>query len=184
MASYNSPNKGFTLIELLVVISIISLLTSGILAAITSAREKARDVRRVQEINSLIETIDRYFQDNNRPPGQDDVNGTHIDQDCDNDIKSDLAGKGYYSIMPTDPGGSDCSDNSNNAQFYGWDSSRCGENYCISINTLETEWALETLSEKYGYPISGGKVRDQTCGGQANIDQADFNHCFADEWGL
>lgn len=45
--------KGFTLIELLVVLSIISLLSSIGLAAINSARAKARDVKRVSDLRQV-----------------------------------------------------------------------------------------------------------------------------------
>ena len=57
------PNKksGFTLIELLVVVSIISLLASIIFASITSARSKAKDARRRQELHSIQNAMELYF---------------------------------------------------------------------------------------------------------------------------
>jgi prepilin-type N-terminal cleavage/methylation domain-containing protein len=64
-------NKGFTLIELLVVISIISLLSSVVLASVASAREKARDAVTVQNIKQLTLAIEQYKDDNGFYPGQD-----------------------------------------------------------------------------------------------------------------
>lgn len=178
----NNRAAGFTLIELLVVLSIISLLSSVIIASITSARERARDAQRVSEINSLIRTIDLYFQDQQEVPGMSDTGGTSVSANCSSDLRNDLTSEGYYSVMPTDPAQQSCGTDQDDF-FYGWDSTRCEEYYCVSINRLETDWAKEQLSNTYGYPIDAeGKVRDQTCGAQANIDTADFNHCLEDQW--
>jgi len=55
--------KGFTLIELLVVISIISLLSSVVLAALTEARSRARDARALSEINEIRNALELYRVD-------------------------------------------------------------------------------------------------------------------------
>ena len=60
--------KGFTLIELLVVISIIGLLSSIILASLNNARVKARDVRRLGDMNSLRNALEIYYSTNNAYP--------------------------------------------------------------------------------------------------------------------
>lgn len=57
--------KGFTLIELLVVIAIIALLSSVVLASLNSARAKARDAKRVQDIQQLVRAVSLYASDNN-----------------------------------------------------------------------------------------------------------------------
>ena len=49
----NRLQSGFTLIELLVVIAIIGLLASVILASLGSVQARARDARRIEDINSL-----------------------------------------------------------------------------------------------------------------------------------
>ena len=49
-----SGKKGFTLIELLVVISVISLLSSIVFASLNNARAKARNAKRIQDINQLV----------------------------------------------------------------------------------------------------------------------------------
>jgi len=60
--------KGFTLIELLVVISIISLLASVILVALTGARSKARDTKRRADLRQLATALELYYNDNRNYP--------------------------------------------------------------------------------------------------------------------
>jgi prepilin-type N-terminal cleavage/methylation domain-containing protein len=50
-------HHGFTLIELLVVVSVIGLLSSIILVSLNSARLKARNVRRNEDISQLIKAF-------------------------------------------------------------------------------------------------------------------------------
>lgn len=63
----NSRN-GFTLIELLVVISIIGLLSSVSMAALSTARKKARDARRIHDLVQLRNAYEMYFIDKGAYP--------------------------------------------------------------------------------------------------------------------
>lgn len=56
-------SRGFTLIELLVVISIIALLSSVVLAALSTARMKARDAQRIANAQELIKALEIYAVD-------------------------------------------------------------------------------------------------------------------------
>lgn len=60
--------KGFTLIELLVVIAIVSLLSSIVMATLNSSRSKARDTRRVADINQLKTALELYYDSNKQYP--------------------------------------------------------------------------------------------------------------------
>jgi type II secretion system protein G len=57
--------KGFTLIELLVVIAIIGLLASIVLVSLNSARQKARDSRRLTDIRQVALALELYADTNN-----------------------------------------------------------------------------------------------------------------------
>lgn len=61
-------HKGFTLIELLVVIAIIGILSSVVLASLNTARAKARDVKRKQDIVQLRTALEGYFADTGSYP--------------------------------------------------------------------------------------------------------------------
>lgn len=57
--------KGFTLIELLVVIAIIGILSSVVLASLNSAREKARDAKRISDVKQIQLALELYADSNN-----------------------------------------------------------------------------------------------------------------------
>jgi prepilin-type N-terminal cleavage/methylation domain-containing protein len=59
---------GFTLIELLVVIAIIAMLASIIMASLTSARVKGRDVKRLADMKNFQKALELYYADNMHYP--------------------------------------------------------------------------------------------------------------------
>ncbi len=61
-------SKGFTLIELLVVIAIIAMLASIILASLNTARSKARDAKRIEDLHSIQTALALYYAQNNAYP--------------------------------------------------------------------------------------------------------------------
>lgn len=60
--------QGFTLIELLVVIGIIGLLSTLAVVALSSARQKGRDAKRVSDIKQIQGALDLYAVDRNGYP--------------------------------------------------------------------------------------------------------------------
>src|ERR1035437_1702043 len=61
-------DKGFTLIELLVVVAIIGLLSSVVMASLNSARIKARDAKRAEDIHQIQTAVEMYYNDNGHYP--------------------------------------------------------------------------------------------------------------------
>ena len=174
--------KSFTLIELLVVITIIGLLASVVLVSMKGMRAKTRDTKRLEDLNQLIKAIQIYAETYEEWPGVGDGGGVHISSKCDSDLRNDLKNSGIMEEVPSDPKDADCSDNSDEAFFYGWDSAHCcggclaeGSQtcqMCISINRLETDWARQVLIQKFGL------LKSVDGGSDANIGDADFNYCF------
>lgn len=172
--------SGFSLVELLVVISIISLLTTVIVARVHSVNTKSRDLKRVNDINELIRGIEVYVTQNGEYPGESDLNEVVLSPSCSSDLKSDLLSKGIFNEIPFDsfinntPSG--CAASSwvdvNDEYFYGFDADHEGGDICVSINRLETTWAANLLIEKYG------QLQSVTSGAAANINNAHFNYCF------
>lgn len=60
--------QGFTLIELLVVIAIIGLLSTLAIVALGSARERARDAKRVSDLRQVQTALELYYTENDAYP--------------------------------------------------------------------------------------------------------------------
>jgi len=128
MALFFRKQKGFTLIELLLVISIISLLSTIILATFGEARKQARDAARFQNIQQINTAIQLYISDYGHAPylgsveckETNDAPDTAICEALDyNSNWSTLASElsPYIPSLPRDPCGISCPDASD-TKFY------------------------------------------------------------------
>lgn len=64
----HKKNKGFTLVELLVVLSILALLLTLAVPKYFTSIEKAKDATLKQDLNTLRESLDKYYADNGKYP--------------------------------------------------------------------------------------------------------------------
>lgn len=91
--------RGFTLVELLVVIAIIGLLATIVVASLSTVQNKARDTRRLEDINSLQKAFALYLATHGTYPVA--VATTTIDGS--DSVSLALIGDGSFSTVPRDP---------------------------------------------------------------------------------
>lgn len=105
-------SRGFTLVELLVVIAIIGVLATLLLLQLNTARQKARDARRVADVNQVRSAMELFFDDTGTYPTSTNL-GTftysgktlsdYLSKVPDDPLRSCTAG--VYDGATTDPAG-------------------------------------------------------------------------------
>ena len=91
--------NGFTLIELLVVIAIIGILATIVLVSLNSARQKARDTRRIGDLRQVALALEMYYDDNSTYPSSGGV-CTNATWDT---MATAIEGGDYMTVVPDDP---------------------------------------------------------------------------------
>ena len=89
--------RGFTLIELLVVIAIIGILATIVLVSLNTARQKARDTRRISDMRQVALALEMYYDDNSAYPGDTALANEWVDMD------TAIEAGGYITSVPSDP---------------------------------------------------------------------------------
>lgn len=98
-----NSSRGFTLIELLVVIAIIGVLSAVVLAAMTAARQKGNDARRLSDMQSVVQALELYANDHNgNYPASATGSGCGGSYGCVTDLTGLVTGK-YIPSLPSDP---------------------------------------------------------------------------------
>lgn len=113
--------KGFTLIELLVVIAIIGLLSTLAVVALGSARQKARDSKRLSDLKQVQTALELYYTDNNAyPTAAVAVTLGSTNYACLNASGWAAAGCAtpYMGLVPADPGSNSYAYTSANGSTY------------------------------------------------------------------
>ena len=97
--------RGFTLIELLIVIAIIGLLSTIVVIALNQARQKARDARRLGDMQQIHKALELFYDKYLFYPSSDGQGPGGWETPADGDYITALVTEGLLSAGVRDPGG-------------------------------------------------------------------------------
>ena len=166
--------RAFILIELLVVVSIISLLSSVVLASLNTARAKARDTKRVADMHELRNALELFYTNNNHYPSFTTEGVSNSGEQIGDDngpIEQALAP--YMSTIPRDPS------HDGATYYYAYDSQHCieppgpGAMCDPGASVCSKGWASVISFHKAETNIS--LQRDTCSGSDQDIVNASFN---------
>lgn len=126
--------RGFTLIELLVVIAIIGLLSSIVLASLSTARAKANDARRESDLLAIQVALELYYTDYHAYPVSNCISSPWWN--CWGSAgEPRLVPATYLGTMPQDPrfndDGAACGAGDTGSRLYGYYSDN-GQRYILA----------------------------------------------------
>jgi len=94
---------GFTLIELLVVIAIIGILAAVVLVSLNSGRIRARDARRLSDLQAISLALELYVNQFDVYPDDAGSPGTEPDNDSFLTVTAELVAQKFLQTQPVDP---------------------------------------------------------------------------------
>lgn len=95
----DNSRRGFTLIELLVVIAIIGILAGTLIYSYSGVRGRARDAKRISELDQVKQALQLYSQDNTTYP----VEATCTDISTMTSTFQPTGKPAYLPQIPSDP---------------------------------------------------------------------------------
>lgn len=147
--------RGFTLIELLIVLSIVSLLSTVILASLSTARRSARDAQRISELRSMQTALELYYSDYQRYPDGDGAGDGSWDTPGNGTFISALVDGKYLGAHVFDP---IVNDSAGNLRYYRFSAGTAGCNaaagafYVLGVADMETSNGSHPLSPGWSCP--------------------------------
>lgn len=101
MRYYSRKNAGFSLVELLVVVAIMGILSSIVVVALGSSKQKSRDSKRIADIKTIQIALSTYYANNGFYPRNIYAASNAV---AGADPGNGLA-PAYIAVVPTDPSG-------------------------------------------------------------------------------
>jgi prepilin-type N-terminal cleavage/methylation domain-containing protein len=108
-------SRGFTIIELIVVVATVAVLSAIVLSNVNKFAAKARDTKRIADINQLQKVLEMYYAQNGRYPNSSSCGATSPNSGWCNSVESLSGGHwirdngttnvlgSYVSAEPLDP---------------------------------------------------------------------------------
>jgi len=153
--------RGFTLIELLVVIAIIGILATIVLVSLSSAREKARDSRRLSDLRQVVLALEMYYSDYSIYPG------TAATGDEWAALDTALEATGYMRNVPIDP-----TNDSGNDYIY---------EYCTDTSAYVLNARLEDVNNPALRPergdVDGNDIYGCDCDDDVAVTTGEEQYC-------